>query len=73
MNGMKKYYLVEWYDNDKLMDADVVSFFHLLRLLRAEHIEESDFALWESRYNEDEPMTLRSDDGYFMTIKRLEE
>ena len=72
MNSMKKYYLVEWYDGDELVDADVVSHFHLMRLLRAEHMEESDFALWESHYNEGEPMTLRSDDGYFMTIKRLE-
>lgn len=73
MNGMKKYYLVEWYDGDELMDADVVTFFHLMRLLRAEHMEESDFSLWESHYNEGESMTLRSDDGYFMTIQRLEE
>ena len=73
MNGMKKYYLVEWYDGNELMDSDVVSHFHLMRLLRAERMEESDFALWESHYNEGEPMTLRSEDGYFMTIKRLEE
>ena len=71
MNGMK--YSVKWYDGNELMDCAVVSFFHLMRLLRAEHMEESDFALWESHYNEGEPMTLRSDDGYFMTIQRLEE
>ena len=73
MNGMKKYYLVEWYDGNELMDSDVVTHFHLMRLLRAEHMEESDFAIWEGHYSEGEPMTLRSDDGYFMTIKRLEE
>lgn len=71
MNGMK--YSIKWYDGNKLMDRAVVSHFHLLRLLRAEHMEEADFALWESHYNEGEPMTLRSDDGYFIAIQRLEE
>lgn len=66
-------YSVEWYDLGFLLERAVVSYFHLLRLLRAEGMEEADFALWESRYNEGEAMTLRSSDGYFMTIKKLEE
>ena len=64
-------YLVKWFDLDEQVEEAIVSHFHLLRLLRAEHMDESDFALWRSHYNEGESMTLRSSDGYFMEIKRL--
>lgn len=64
-------FLVKWFDLNEQVEEALVSRFHLLRLLRAEHMDESDFELWQSHYNKDEPMTLRSSDGYFMEIRQL--
>lgn len=62
-------FIVKWYDHGELMDCARVSYFHAVRLLKGEGVEESAASL---ALDNGIGLDLFTSDGYLMTFEKVE-
>lgn len=65
-------FLVKWYDLDEVVDTALVSYFHAVRLMKGEGIEESVASLCLCQTVEGFPLKVIADDGYVLTLEKVE-
>ena len=62
-------FLVKWFDLDEVVDSALVSYFHAVRLMKGEGVEEASASLMLMG---DVAWTLETVDGYQMTFEKVE-
>jgi len=65
-------FLVKWVDMDIVVDSCLVNYFHAVRLLKGEGIEESAAALYLCRSVKGRPLAMDTKDGYVLTLEKVE-
>lgn len=65
-------FLVKWFDLDEVMDSALVSYFHAVRLMKGEGVEEASASLALCYSVKGVPLTLETADGYRMTFEKVE-
>lgn len=65
-------FLVKWFDLDEVVDSALVSYFHAVRLMKGEGVEEASASLALYYSVEEVALTLETADGYRMTIEKVE-
>ena len=65
-------YLVQWFDLDEVVDSALVSYFHAVRLMKGEGIEESAASLYLCRAIKGFPLKMATNDGYVLTLEKVE-
>lgn len=65
-------FLVKWIDMDIVVDSCLVNYFHAVRLMKGEGIEESAAALYLCRSVKGHPLAMNTTDGYVMTLEKVE-
>lgn len=65
-------FLVKWFDLDEVVDSALVSYFHAVRLMKGEGVEEASASLALCYSVEEVALTLETADGYRMTFEKVE-
>ena len=65
-------FLVKWYDINELVESALVTYFHAVRLLKGDGLEDSNAALVLCRAMPEYPLALETEDGYLMTLEKVE-
>lgn len=66
-------YLVKWFDLDEVVETALVSYFHAVRLMKGEGIEESAAAIVLCRLEVDGMKAMmQTEDGYRVEIEKVE-
>lgn len=65
-------FLARWYDMDEVVDVALVSYFHAVRMLKNEGMEESSTALLLRRMVVNGTLTMNTDDGYKVVVQKVE-
>lgn len=65
-------FLVKWYDMNEVVDSALVSYFHAVRLMKSEGLEESAAALYLCRSVKGYPLAMETADGYKLTLEKVE-
>lgn len=66
-------YLVKWFDLDEVVETALVSYFHAVRLMKGEGIEESNAAILLCRLEVGGvKAAMQTEDGYWMEIEKVE-
>lgn len=65
-------FLARWYDMDEIVDVALVSYFHAVRMLKNEGMEESAVALLLCRMVVNGTLTMNTDDGYKVVVQKVE-
>jgi hypothetical protein len=65
-------FLVKWFDLDEVVDSALVSYFHAMRLMKGEGIEESTASLCLCYAVKGCPLQVTTNDGYVLTLEKVE-
>ena len=65
-------YLVKWFDLDEVVDSALVSYFHAVRLMKGEGMEESTASLYLCHAVKGFPLKMVTNDGYVLTLEKVE-
>lgn len=66
-------YLVKWFDLDEVVETALVSYFHAVRLMKGEGIEESTAAIFLCRLEVGGMKAMmQTEDGYRVEIEKVE-
>lgn len=65
-------FLVKWFDLDEVVDSATISYFHAVRLLRYEGVEESTASLFFDTATEGCSLRIITSDGYVLTLEKVE-
>ena len=66
-------YLVKWFDLGEVVETALVSYFHAVRLMKGEGIEESNVAVLLCRLEVGGvKAALSTEDGYWMEFEKVE-
>ena len=66
-------YLVRWFDlEEEAVDTALVSYFHAVRLMKGEGVEESTASLCLCHAVKGFPLKVATKDGYVLTLEKVE-
>lgn len=65
-------FLVKWFDMEEVADSALVSYFHAVRLMKGEGVEEASASLALCYAVKGIALVLDTADGYRMTFEKVE-
>ena len=65
-------FLIKWFDMEEVVDSALVSYFHAVRLMKGEGVEEASASLALCYSVEGIALALDTADGYRMTFEKVE-